>query len=180
MVLYDISNQELLELPIIPNGITHLDISNNYIMYINTNQLPLTLVELICNHNDITYVDDLSHFTNLQVLNLNNNKLDYLPKIPSNLTIFLFTNNNIKYLYDIKDTFLVHLDCSYNKLQIIPELPSTLIIYNANNNNLLNNELYEQKNVNEYWQVIQYLDENTFNMKKAYNVNNESKQTIIL
>ena len=43
-------------------------------MYINTNQLPLTLVELICNHNDITYVDDLSHFTNLQVLNLNNNK----------------------------------------------------------------------------------------------------------
>ena len=156
MFTYNISNHELLELPTIPNYTTHLDISSNFLMKLDTSRLPLTLVELICNNNDLCYIGDLSKFTQLKVVNVNNNNLEYLPKMPQSLEILWCNNNKIKHLIDIKEMSLIHLDCSNNNLKMIPELPISLIHYKANNN-LLDDELCDKENVNNYWQYTKYL-----------------------
>jgi Leucine-rich repeat (LRR) protein len=74
------------------------------------------IVDLFINDSELTELPDISHFTKLETLDISNNNIKILPKLPSNLN---------------------ELSCCNNKIEIIEQFFSRLQILMANNNRLV-------------------------------------------
>lgn len=85
--------------------------------------------------NNITDLTGISGFSNLASLNVSDNKLTFLPPLPSNLTSFRCTNNLLTTLPTLSNR-LTLLFCNGNKLTSLPNLPPQLQIFNCSNNKL--------------------------------------------
>lgn len=93
--LLDFSHLDLLIMPHkIPTNIKYLDLSNN----------------------GLTEIYDLSGFEHLEGVDVSNNKLSALPKLPSNIIEICCRNNNIRDINILYYSHLERLDCSNNKL----------------------------------------------------------------
>jgi hypothetical protein len=86
-----------------PETITNINLSRNYLKFMNTMNLPRNLQKLNISHNQIRDIDQLPE--NLQELICTENPIKTLPELPQNLTI---------------------LKCSKCFLQELPVLPNTL------------------------------------------------------
>ena len=80
----DLSNNFIEKIDVVlPKKLKYLDISFNKINYIN--QLPNTLEVLVCNDNKLT---DFKIPDNVYILYLNNNPLTLLPKLPNDINLY--------------------------------------------------------------------------------------------
>ncbi len=116
---------------------------NNIDDYINSLPDNTTRINIACMY--LTYIPDLSRFTNLQYLDCSRNKLKQLPPLNSNLQKLNCSRNKLKQLPPLNSN-LQKLNCSHNLLKQLPELNENLIILDCSNNLLtslptLNNDL---------------------------------------
>jgi Leucine-rich repeat (LRR) protein len=107
-------NTQLKKLDLSDNKLTHLDKD----IFTNLTQLQY----LYLNNNNLTHLDKelFSGLTQLQELHLYNNNLTHLPSITrcTNLTKFLYYNNEIDYIPPHIQRFLNNLRQQSNNLQI--------------------------------------------------------------
>ena len=112
----DLSHLGLKEIPQLPKQIT-----NN-------------LKYLFLNENDIEHIEDLSHFNDLLVLDLCNNKLTSLPQLPERLEELLIKNNSVGSIKLLSNNdYLKRLDCSNNLIKEIPVIDSLEVLRCDNN-----------------------------------------------
>ena len=94
-------------------------------------------VEDICiSGQNLTYLPDLSRFTNLKGLFCSHNQLVTLPLLPNSLRGLYCSNNQLISLPPLPNS-LTGLDCYSNKLVTLPPLPNSLKILNCDNNKLV-------------------------------------------
>ncbi len=99
------------------------------------NSLPEDTTEInVCNRG-LTYLPDLSKFTNLQKLNCSHNKLKSLPKLNNTLINLDCGYNKLTKLPKLNEN-LQRLDCECNELSLLPNLNINLQILNCDNNYL--------------------------------------------
>jgi Leucine-rich repeat (LRR) protein len=132
VVKLDVSNQNLLQLlpQFLPLGLTHLYCDGNLLTSLPT--LPSSLKSLSCFKNQLTGLPDLPD--GLESLHCNNNLLTVLPDLPNSIKEFSCENNQLEELPKLPIN-LEFLDCSNNKLSNL-EPPPNLRILNCNNNRL--------------------------------------------
>ena len=92
------SKGNITSLKNIPEGITRLLCPQNLLQTIVPDDLPASLVELNLSENGIKRIESLEHLTHLKELNLSNNQLSFLDKLPKNLEILKCDNNSLKVL----------------------------------------------------------------------------------
>ena len=80
---------------------------------------------------------DLLKYTNLQILNCSNNKLEVLPELPASLEILYCFENKLEELPELPAS-LQELYCEKNQLTKLPELPASLQELECSNNPLKN------------------------------------------
>ena len=83
--------------------------------------------------NEIKNITGIAGFQSLKTLNCGNNKLTFLPELPSSLTSLNISNNSIKKLNKLPKN-INYLDFSSNNLLEIEELPSSITNLNSNYN----------------------------------------------
>lgn len=91
--MFDLSHQNLTEMPSIPDNITHLDVSHNRIKKIG--KLPSNLVYLNCSFNRLKTLPSLPK--SLEYLNISDNQFAKKPRVPKNIDFF--DENNSYNLY---------------------------------------------------------------------------------
>ena len=156
----NLSNCNLYELPILPNGCVKLNISNNNLS--NINNLPTDLIELDCSFNNLKFLYDLPE--NLQILKCNNNKLIFIKNLPENLKYLNCKNNNLIILPNIEyvNTLLIDENIKLSEKQddIKPELYNIQKLNYDIKNNTDNNEEFENVTIkdNEYDKIYENLN----------------------
>jgi Secretion system C-terminal sorting domain len=86
----------------------------------------------------IQNIEDLTGiigFTSLTSLNCGNNKITFIPPLPSGLKTLFISDNKLNNLNNLP-TNLTALYCMSNKLKILPELPQNLQILNCSYNEI--------------------------------------------
>lgn len=109
------------------------------------NSLPENTRTINVSRKKLTYLPDLSRFTNLQKLICHNNKLTSLPLLNHNLQELSCYSNKLTSLPELNHN-LRRLHCCNNKLTSLPELNTNLEVLSCFNNDLtsmpqLNNNL---------------------------------------
>lgn len=113
-------------------GLTELNCSDNEL--IELPELPETLLILECSDN---YLETLPRLPkSLEKLWCENNRIESLPELPKSLKTMICKNNLIKKLPTIPKSLKV-LSCSVNKLKSLPILPNSLKTLICYNNRLL-------------------------------------------
>jgi Leucine-rich repeat (LRR) protein len=128
------------------NLLTHFTCNNNNLTELPN--LPESLTFLNCSFNKITKLPNLPN--SLECLYFDNNNLIELPNLPSSLKYLDCSYNNLTQLPDLPSS-LKYLDCCSNNLTELPDLPILLELqfkYFNNNYNLIYSNL-EIKTVNE-------------------------------
>jgi Leucine-rich repeat (LRR) protein len=114
------SDQELTELPELPNSLQSLWCDDNKLTSLP--KLPNSLQKLNCSFNQLIELPKLPD--SLQVLYCFRNKLTSLPKLPNKLKELKCFNNELKELPELPDS-LEKLNCIYNPLICL--IPSKFI-----------------------------------------------------
>lgn len=107
-------------------GYIHLKIlklDNNLLEQIDGNNLPKSLVSLICNNNRITNIYNLPE--NLKHLNLSFNKIKTINELPPALETLMLQNNLLTKLPKLPSA-LKYLSIGYNHITKIDNLPAGL------------------------------------------------------
>jgi Leucine-rich repeat (LRR) protein len=145
----DLSNNQLVELPELPDCLQALWCYNNCLTHLPG--LPESLSHLYAHDNEIETVTRFPH--HLQFLSLHHNQLQSLPTLPETLVSLHCENNrmerlpplpaNLRHLYcfdnPLKElptplpTQLRHLYCQRTHLTSVPWLPSDLLKLNISN-----------------------------------------------
>ena len=151
--ILDLSNLNLIKLPILPGNLQELNCSNNKLTTLTKlpdtlrllncsnnelttlTKLPDNLQVLVCNNNELTTLPDNLANT-LTLLNCSNNQLTTLTKLPDNLQILVCNGNQLTTLPDNLANNLILLNCNRNNLSKLPTLPDSLQELNCNNNEL--------------------------------------------
>lgn len=124
-------NNNLTELPNLPESLLELHCSNNQLTSLP--EIPLELQQLYCSNNQLIKLPDFIYdekskkniYTfkqdyRIKKLICNNNQLTYLPKLPDSLEYLECSNNNITSLPPLP--YLInYLDISYNKITKLPD-----------------------------------------------------------
>ena len=104
----NINNNNIQNIPDLPNGLKYLNIRDNFIEKLPCN-LPQTLLSLDCANNNI----------------------EVIIKIPYSVQILICHNNPIKYINISENTNLLRLDCLNNDYHFsYNELPTSLKVLN--------------------------------------------------
>ncbi len=80
---------------------------------------------LNCNYWEISSIEGIQYFDNLEDLDCSNNQLTTLPTLHNLLTTLNCTDNQLITLPTLPSSLTV-LDCSYNQLTALPALPNSL------------------------------------------------------
>lgn len=108
--------------------------SSNFDIVSYVNSLPNDVFRINVSFKNITFIPDLTRFTNLRELSCSHNNLKHLPKLPDSIILLNCGNNELKSLPSVLPSKLKYLLCNNNKLTHLPTLPNTLInIYCINN-----------------------------------------------
>ena len=99
------------------------------------NSLPEDVEEINVSFDNLTYLPDLSRFTNLKELYCGYNQLTSLPNLPANLQELYCSKNQLTLLPNLPPN-LQTLICSYNQLTLLPNLPPKLQTLGCDNNQL--------------------------------------------
>jgi Leucine-rich repeat (LRR) protein len=121
----DISNNELTELPNLPQSLTELVANNNKLNTVNNIDLP-NIIRLDLSHNNLT---KLPPFNSVQKLYINNNNISSMNCKYNNLKELNCSNNSIFQLPEMNNISI--LDCSNTKVrQIFDYMNLTDIVCN--------------------------------------------------
>ena len=85
--------------------------------------------------NKISDLEGISNFSSLVSLNVSDNELKVLPKLPPNLKTLRCTNNKLTVLPNLPASLTI-LTCDNNRLSSLPTLPKSLKQLNCSLNNL--------------------------------------------
>ena len=134
--LFNCSRCDLVELPEnLPNSLMTLICSYNRLTRLPNLDNLTNLESLWCNNNILKELPSLSNLTKLELLNCSCNILIKLPEIlPNSLRYLYCWINKLEILPEILPNSLFHLQCYHNKLKILPDLPDSLIYLNSNDN----------------------------------------------
>uniref|UniRef100_A0A6C0KS62 Uncharacterized protein n=1 Tax=viral metagenome TaxID=1070528 RepID=A0A6C0KS62_9ZZZZ len=142
----DIRHNNFTILPNLPPNLEYLFCNNNSIERIEA--LPPSLLSFHCDFNKLTFIPENLLHDGLEIITIDHNNLDFLPKklpvsleelncgfnkltelpeLPEKLKIFDCQNNLIPLLPDLPKE-LEKLDCRNNKLTVLPKLPNSLRI----------------------------------------------------
>ena len=164
-------SSNLLEyVPVLPEKLHFLNVSNNKIVKFEASKLP-KLCSLFLKRNLLrkipklyeTRVTDISFASNLltsmkvnhllhniTTLDLSDNRLNEIPEVIINLPHLLFFSAARNYLKtapeSIKDSHLISLNLSQNPIESLPKLPSTLERLILIHCNLKNADFYDEDN----------------------------------
>ncbi len=133
-LLYCADNQ-LEEMPELPESLSQLDCSRNKIATLPANLSELENLWMFdCSYNQLTVLPELP--STLVILYCCDNTLTVLPKLPSTLETLVCSKNLINSLENLPET-LRHLDCANNQLTSMPDaLPNGLEILNVGGNKI--------------------------------------------
>jgi hypothetical protein len=131
----------------------------NNVIYINCDSHGLTNIEFINRFPNLktliasnNLLSDIPDHYNLEVLDVNTNKIKRLGFYPKLLKLFAF-NNLIKH-YNVPFT-VYQLDLSNNKLRYLNlNKKQIFTLFNINYNNLMNNNRSSKININDYLYTI--------------------------
>jgi Leucine-rich repeat (LRR) protein len=98
---------------------------NNFNIEEYLNSLPENTTIINVSNKGITYLPDLSRFTELKELNCYFNELTSLPNLPKKLRILYCLDNKLTCLPELPEN-LALLHCANNNLTCLPELPKNL------------------------------------------------------
>lgn len=87
------------------------------------------------NNNKLTFLPSFSTLTNLKNLDLNNNKLRSISSLPENLTMLVISNNKLRSISSLPENLRV-IDFSNNQLRSIESLPASLQSINLSHNGI--------------------------------------------
>jgi|GEM_PF-2524038 len=123
----------LEEIPVFPDSLLEIDLTNNYLTKLPT--LPSNLKRLECDINRLTELPSLPD--TLTYLACDQNKLTTLPdNLPNNLTYLDCYDNELTELPPLPDS-LEELSCGTNKLTELPDnLPNNLYSLSCSNSEL--------------------------------------------
>jgi Leucine-rich repeat (LRR) protein len=141
--ILNLQNLSLYELPMLPEHITMLDISGNYITFID--ELPANLVMLNAKGNRI---ESIRLPDNISVVNLTYNNLSEI-NLPSKVQNLSIAYNNFTVMPPLPPN-IWYLDVSYNKIDTIEYLPDILKGFIC-----IHNQLEKLPNIPIY---LEYLD----------------------
>lgn len=115
--------------------------ANGFAACMSGNQMDTTCPAIVnatkvnCNNNNLSSIEGISYFDNLDTLECAFNQLTSLPPLPSGLQRLRCFNNDLAVLPDLPAT-LVRLDCQYNNLTALPALPPGLTRLETNSNQI--------------------------------------------
>lgn len=115
------NNNMIVQLPVLPNGLTGLNCSSNSVGILPA--LPATLISLSCAANLLTTIPVLP--SGLEYLSCGQNSVSALPVLPSTLLTLLCDVNLLSNL-PVLPTGLQILNCRQNSITTLPLLPSVL------------------------------------------------------
>lgn len=149
----NISNRNLNELPDLSRfkNLSYLDCSSNNLKELKLpKQLLDKLIYLICDFNNMTYIQKLPY--NIIFLQCSNNLLEILPDLPNSIKHLYCYNNKLNNI-DILPSSLVHLDIRNNYLNSLPmPLPKDMVsLYYDHNKILTNYTAYSPLNYIKYF-----------------------------
>ena len=122
----------LTTLPILPNSLIYIDISNNQIT--NLSALPNSLIYIDVSNNQITSLPALPN--SLQYFNSDfNYHLNSLPALPNTLQYLYCPYNSLTTL-PVLPHQLQYLYCEYNLLTSLPVLPDSLLYLLCDSNRI--------------------------------------------
>ena len=98
---------------------------------------------MICTNSNISSLEGLSYFHNLNFLSCDSNMLSSLPVLPNALSVLFCNNNAITSLPPLPST-LWALGCNYNNLSSLPALPASIGVLECSHNQItaLPNQLH--------------------------------------
>ena len=99
------------------------------------NSLALDTTEIDISNRGLSYLPDLTRFTQLQKLDCSKNKITTLSTLPTTLKTLLCSYNKLTILPPLPDN-LENLWCMYNQLSSLPPLPNKLQVLNCSYNKL--------------------------------------------
>lgn len=118
-ITLDLSHLDLSEFP--PAAEVSVSIVNN-------------LKYLFISENKIQILKDLSYLNYLLVIDISNNNLTQLPKLPENIEELLIRDNNISDISSLVNyDYLRRFDCTKNNIKDIPQIDSLNILICDNN-----------------------------------------------
>src|SRR4029078_8723425 len=101
-----------------------LDITKLMLDDIDAKDLPPELTHLYCSNNLIREIN-VEKLENLMILEINNNKLTILPKLPLRLERLNCSDNNLNNIDSLEDhPNLKYLICVNNNIKRIPFIPN--------------------------------------------------------
>lgn len=125
------SNNELEELPHLPEGLEELDCNTNALTSLT---LPRSLINLNCNYNKLTFLELPSQ---LKKLDCGSNPLIRIPELPDSLEELSCISEIIKEKKLPKlPPMLRVLQCNHTGLEVLPPLPESLLTLWCHNNRL--------------------------------------------
>jgi len=100
------------------------------------NSLPYYAKTIRIINRNLTYIPDLSSYTNIKVIHIYGNQLTELPKMSDSVVELHCSNNQLTSIKSLPP-YLHTLRCSNNNLKELPELPSSLVILSCHSNQLV-------------------------------------------
>ena len=100
-----------------------------------THSQVINLQNIGCFNNNISSLEGIQYFDNLQSLNCSNNLLTELTYLPNTISTLLCANNDISLLVNFPSAAVI-IDCSWNSIDSLPTLPTPLLSLYCDGNNL--------------------------------------------
>ena len=103
-----------------------------------------SLKNLFIGNNNLTMIPNLSEFNNLEILDINNNKIKIINDIPKTLIELCCRNNEIETININNNSVLERLDCNKNKLKKIMNVFNNCknLKHVDCNNNMIDEKIY--------------------------------------